>query len=389
MHLIIGAGITGMSIAKALKEKDPACEVVIIEKEPDVGYHASGRNSGVLHAGFYYSADSLKAKFCREGNIEWHTFVEENQLSINKCGKLVVAKNEIELEGLKVLYERGLKNNVPVQLVSEKQAKELEPNVKTFRQALWSPTTSSISPKQCNLSLKSNLEKMGVVFEFNKPVTHIKDSYIFSRKSSYKPDYIYNAAGLYADKIAHKFGSGLEYTLLPFKGIYRRCIGDVPVKKHIYPVPNLANPFLGVHFTQTVNGVSKIGPTATPAFWRENYSGFGRFQISEMVQIMSKQVNLFLRNSFGFRSLAVEEIKKYRASYLEQEASQLVASFNTKTEPMAAGIRAQLLHKKDKKLVSDFVIEKDAGVTHILNSISPAWTCAFPFARYIVSRTRS
>lgn len=384
MHLIIGAGIIGMSIAKSIKESDATAEVVILEKEPEVGYHASGRNSGVLHAGFYYTSDSLKAKFCREGNKEWHSFIQEHDLPINKCGKLVVAKNEAELINLIVLYERGLKNKVPVELISDVAARELEPNVRTYKKALWSPSTSSVSPKLCNLALKKYLKSLGVEFKFRSPVTRIRNSQLFSKKKIYKPNYIYNASGLYADRVAHMFGAGEEYSLLPFKGLYRKCIGEAPVKRHIYPVPNLNNPFLGVHFTQTVEGKSKIGPTATPAFWRENYSGVHRFDFRELINIVGLQSSLFIRNSFNFRSLAYQEIRKYRASVLENEARQLVANFDSPTKAVPAGIRAQLLNKKEKKLVMDFVVEKGNGVTHVLNSISPAWTCAFPFTRYIL-----
>ena len=384
-NIVVGSGIIGLSIANELRQRDPDSEILVIEKEQDVGKHASGRNSGVLHAGFYYSADSLKARFCREGNKKWHKFIEDNNLSINRCGKIVVAQNEKELEGIHTLFGRGEKNDVEIYLIDEKEARDLEPNVKTFEKALWSPNTSSVSPGECNLKLREKLEKSGVEFHFDCRVVGHNDNSIKTTNGSFSADHIYNCAGLYADKVAHLFGAGKEYTLLPFKGVYRKCIGDNPVNRHIYPVPNLANPFLGVHFTQTVKGESKIGPTAIPAFWREHYNGLSGFDIAEFAQVSLCELNLLIRNSFGFRSLALQEIVKYRASALERDAGNMLNKFMNKTKAMPAGIRAQLLNVKTRELIMDFVVERQSGVTHVLNAISPAWTCAFPFAEHVVS----
>ena len=384
-NVVIGSGIIGLSIAKILREKYPSSEILILEKESDVGQHASGRNSGVLHAGFYYSEDSLKARFCRDGNKQWHEFVENYNLPINRCGKLVVAKNEKELEGIHTLFQRGKKNDVEVYLIDEKEANELEPNVNTFRYALWSPNTSSISPRDCNSKLRENLEKSGIDFQFDCCVIGHNDNSICTTKGSFHADHIYNCAGLYADKVAHLFGAGEKYTLLPFKGVYRKCIGTNPVSRHVYPVPNLSNPFLGVHFTQTVKGESKIGPTAIPAFWREHYGGITGFNLRELAEVSLCEIDLLIRNSFGFRSLAFGEILKYKASALERDAAKMLKHFSNKTKTMPAGIRAQLLNRSTRELIMDFVVEKESGVTHILNAISPAWTCAFPFAEYVVS----
>ena len=155
---------------------------------------------------------------------------------------------------------------------------------------------------------------------------------------------------------------------------------------HIYPVPNLRNPFLGVHFTKTVSGAIKIGPTAIPAFWRENYAGSENFKADEFFSILSHEARLFVTNAFGFRRLAMEEMRKYNKKYFVGLAQSMVQAidptgFTEYTEP---GIRAQLLDKVTCRLVDDFVVEADRHSIHVLNAVSPAFTCAFPFARHIV-----
>jgi len=160
------------------------------------------------------------------------------------------------------------------------------------------------------------------------------------------------------------------------------------VRMHIYPVPNLKNPFLGVHFTKTVDGGIKIGPTAIPALWRENYDLRTGFQPAEMARVLFYESKLFLTNAFGFRDLALEETRKYDKKYFIGLAAQMVQNIDPKgfTEFTPPGIRAQLLDKETLSLVQDFVVEGDSVSTHVLNAVSPAFTCAFPFSKYIVDQ---
>ena len=200
---------------------------------------------------------------------------------------------------------------------------------------------------------------------------------------------IINAAGLYADKVAGDFGFSEKYTIIPFKGVYLKYHGnEIPVTTNVYPVPNLKNPWLGVHFTVTVDGTVKIGPTSMPAFWRENYDGFNRFSAGEMAGILSWEASLFVRNSFGFRNIAMDEIKKYNKSYFAGLAQYLVKKIDVKgfTEWGKPGIRAQLLNKQTRELIMDFVVEGDNDSIHVLNAVSPAFTCCFPFAAWVVDQ---
>jgi len=374
-YLIVGAGIIGMSIAYALKKKNSKITIAIIDKEKSVAIHASGRNSGVLHAGFYYSADSLKAKFTVNGNKKMKQFCKEHGVFVNFTKKVVVAKNKEELAGIYELQKRAEINGVETEIIDEIALKKIDKNIKTYKKALYSPSTASVNPKEVCFTLKEVLEKEGVDFYFNMAF----------EKSSLKYNYLINSAGAYSDKIAKKFGLAKEYTMLPFKGIYLKYVENkTAIKTNIYPVPNLANPFLGVHYTITVDGDIKIGPTAIPAFWRENYEGWKNFKLLEFIEIFYYSSKLFIFNSFNFRILALSEIKNYNSKVFIAKAKDMVFSIGDNFEPIPPGIRAQLLNTTTNELIQDFVIEHTKKSTHILNAVSPAFTCSFAFAEYVV-----
>lgn len=378
-YLIIGAGVIGLAIARELKFKKPEAKILIIEKESDVGFHSSGRNSGVLHAGFYYTSSSLKAKFTRDGNRELTKYCLDNNLAINRCQKVVVAKDKDELKTLHELYNRGIQNGVEVELIEQEKLDKLFKNIKTYKKALLSPTTATVDPKEILIHLKQELLNSGVDIQFNTP---------YASKHKDMSKMLINCAGLYADKIAKEFGFSQDYKILPFKGIYLKYTqSDSFIDTNIYPVPNLKNPFLGVHYTITVDGHIKIGPTAIPAFWRENYKGFTNFKLSELADILATEAKLFMQNSFGFRDLAIEEMKKYNKKYFVSLAESMVkeldsSGFNSWSKP---GIRAQLLNTKTNELLQDFVVEGDSKSVHILNAVSPAFTSSFPFAKWVVA----
>lgn len=388
-YLIIGGGIVGLTIALELKKRNNNAKIVVLEKEKELAVHGSGRNSGVLHAGFYYTADSLKARFTRDGNMRWKQFVQERGLKINRCGKLVVAKNEQEVEGLRELKRRGDLNGVETYLISLEEAKKIEPRVKSTEIALWSPNTATVDPKECMGAIAAECQARGIEIRLDSPYQGRRGNDVITAQEVFSADFVINAAGLHADKVAHDFGIGVRYRILPFKGLY--VYGSEPVgslKTNIYPVPDLRNTFLGVHFTVTVDGKAKIGPTAIPAFWRENYEGLKGFDAAEALSILRDEAILFFRNDFNFRGIALEEIKKYSQAYLVAQATALLEdvkleNYRTWGRP---GIRAQLYDHQDKKLVMDFMIEGNRQGLHVLNAISPAWTASMPFAEYVVDK---
>jgi (S)-2-hydroxyglutarate dehydrogenase len=301
----------------------------------------------------------------------------------------VVAKDESEIEGIYELERRGTKNGVDVKIISEDEMKEIDPNAKTHKIALFSPTTATVDPTEVNISVKNDLIASGVKFRFNEGYKRKIDAHTIETTAGQilSANKIINAAGLYADKIAKDFFFSQNYTIIPFKGIYLKYTKkDKPIKTNIYPVPNLKNPFLGVHYTITVDGIIKIGPTSIPAFWRENYKGMNNFRAGELSNILSWEARLFLSNAFGFRNLAFDEVRKYNKSYFVNLAAGLVHNIDKSgfTEWSKPGIRAQLLNMKTLELVQDFVVEGDGNTVHVLNAVSPAFTSSFPFAKWVV-----
>lgn len=387
--LVIGGGIVGVAVASALAGKYPTASIIVIEKEKAPGFHASGRNSGVLHAGFYYTADSLKARFTQDGNREWTAFCKAKGLALNACGKLVVAKDGREDAVLDTLLERGLRNGVSLEMLSAGDARKIEPAAKTWKRALYSPATAVVDPLQVLSALVDETAAKGVAFEYGVKYLGLSGDAVATSADTIQAGYVVNTAGLYADKVARDFGFSADYFLLPFKGIYLYgAESAVPLKTNIYPVPDLRNPFLGVHFTLTVGGRIKIGPTAIPAFWPEQYGGLQGFVFQEFLATSGRHLKLMLSGDAMFRELAVEEMKKYSRGYLVDQAAKLAegvrsSDFRQWGRP---GIRAQLFNSKARKLEMDFVIEGDSKSMHVLNAISPAFTCSLPFSRYVVDQ---
>ncbi len=390
--LIIGGGVIGLSIARQLKHLYTDSSVAILEKEASCGLHASGRNSGVLHAGFYYSPDSLKAQLTRQGNARLRQYCEEKKIAINQCGKLVVAKDQTEHPAMDELVRRGKANNISLQEITEEEAKEIEPRVKTFERALYSPTTATVDPTEVVAAMAKDAQQEGVAIHYDSGYQSRKGAIIRCETESFEAGYIVNAAGLYADHIARDFGFSKQYRILPFKGLYLYS-NEPPgtIRTNIYPVPDLRNPFLGVHVTVTSQGKAKIGPTAIPAFWREQYENFENFTFSELMDVLLRQAGLFMFSGFDFKRLAFEEIRKYSRTHLVKLATSLMEGitperYETWGRP---GIRAQLLDTKKRKLEMDFVLEGDSQSMHVLNAVSPAFTCSLPFAEHVCEKIQN
>lgn len=387
--LVIGGGVIGLSVARRLRRAFSGASVRLIEKEVDCGLHASGRNSGVLHAGFYYSPDSLKAKLTWKGNQLLTAYCEEKGIPLNKCGKLVVARDGTEHAGLDELLRRGRANGIPLESISEKEAKAIEPRVKTFERALFSPATSTVDPALVMQAMKKDALEEGVQLHCGVQYLSLRKQQVATSGGTYDAGYVVNAAGLYADRIARDFGFGEGYRILPFKGLYLYST-EPPgaIRTNIYPVPDLKNPFLGVHFTVAASGKAKIGPTAIPGLWREQYEGMANFRLNEFLEVATRGVGLLASSNFDFKALAVREAAKYSKSKMVSLASDLAEG--VKPEHYLSwgkpGIRAQLLDIKKRKLEMDFVLESDKRSMHVLNAVSPAFTCSLPFSEYVCER---
>jgi len=384
--VIIGTGIIGLTLAKELL--DNGCYVTIIEKEPTVGVHASGRNSGVLHSGIYYPKDTLKAAFCTDGKPLLKAFCETYNVDIDQCGKVLVTKTKDELAGIELLYQRGTENGIKVERLSKSALEMKDPFAKTVGEALWIEETAVFDSKEILKRLIDYVKEHqnGTVLFNESFKSRIDDTSIQTNNQKLGYDLLINCAGGYADKIAHKFDVAHHLKLIPFKGIYKKLNKNIAkkVNHHIYPVPDLENPFLGVHFTKSISGDVYVGPTAIPAFGAENYGIFENLGI-ESLNILAKDAILFLTNE-KFRRVALTEPKRYIHKFFYDEARRLVQELNpTDLEASSKiGIRPQLVNWKTKELVMDFSIEKKENHIHILNAISPAFTCCFAFAKHVI-----
>lgn len=387
--LVIGGGIVGVSIARELKRRHGDSSVLLLEKEPECGAHASGRNSGVLHAGFYYSPDSLKAQFTKLGNQAMSAYCEQRQLPINRCGKLVVAGSAADHGAMDVLLDRARANGIVLEDISESNANEIEPRARTVGRALFSPTTATVDPHAVMRAMTEDALAEGVQVARGVAFIGRDGRTIQTTAGPHEAGYVVNAAGLQADRIARQFGFSERYRILPFKGLYLYSSEPAgAVRTNIYPVPDLRNPFLGVHVTVTAGGAMKIGPTAIPALWREQYAGLGNFSLSESFEVLGRMAGLMMFAGFDFRRLAVEEARKYSRRHLVNLASTVIRGLQPSqfTHWGPPGIRAQLLDIVARKLEMDFVVEGDDRSMHVLNAVSPGFTCAIPFAEHVCAQ---
>lgn len=384
--VICGAGVLGLTIARELVRAGHR-DIIIFDKEDAPGRHASGRNSGVLHAGIYYDPGTLKAKMCLEGNRRMQAYCEERKLPLFKSGKVIVARDAGELDTLDELKRRAEANGATVEMLNQAGLAEIEPNARTVERALYSPLTAVVDPKAVLAAMRDELEHSGRVrFFFDTRFLAPRLDAVRTTQGDIGYGLFINAAGAYSDKVAHSFGIAKNHRLLPFKGIYRKLKKPAAdkIRGSIYPVPNIKNPFLGVHFTRSVHGDVYVGPTAIPAFGRENYGVLSGLD-GEFAAILLRDLRMFMENE-KFRAVALEEPRKYFFKHFFRDAERLVrhiAPADFLSSPKV-GIRPQLVDMETCQLVMDFMIERHGNTVHILNSISPAFTSSMYFAELVV-----
>jgi (S)-2-hydroxyglutarate dehydrogenase len=389
---IVGGGIVGLAMAHAVLARHPGLRVVVFEKETRLGEHASGRNSGVLHAGFYYAPDTLKAALTRQGNQLLRDFCDANGVNVRRCGKVVVASSPDQLPALYQLHERGVANGVEVELIDESQLAELEPLARTVGQALWSPTTSVADPHRVIEALAAQVRGAGAEVALGSHVESGAPGRLTVDDQRWDVGHVVNAAGLHADVVGSWFGFCDDYVVLPFKGLY--WYGNWPVgrlRRHVYPVPDPRNPFLGVHLTVTADGRAKVGPTAIPALWREDYGGLANLDAHELRQVLRQYPRFLTSPHHDVPALIRAEVPKYSRRHLVKQARALVpsldpADFTIKGRP---GVRAQMWSVPGRRLEMDFVVRGDSSSTHLLNVVSPGWTSSLAVAEHVVLRMES
>lgn len=395
--LIIGGGVVGCAVARALVFKKPEWKIAVFEKEFAVARHSSGRNSGVLHSGFNLKPGSLKARFCVEGNRRWREYCGQKNIACRQIGTMVVALNAKQTEVLHELYRRGQGNGVPdLQILDQKQMTRLEPNARG-EAALWSPTGSIVDSRALVVALIGEAKEHGVELFLVRKVLDVRESSagyeIIARHQNdsverYQAKILINCAGLYADVVAHQLGVGKNYAIFPFRGeyLYLKPAKSDLIRSMVYPAPDLNYPFLGVHWTKKINGRVALGPNATLAFGRESYKAF-HIHIGETARMVFSRNFMALFQSSAFRKLALKQIRLslFKEEFMK-EASALVRGATAEDiEPGPAGNRAQLVDRQGR-LLDDMALERKGASWHVLNAVSPGLTCSLPFADYLVEQ---
>ena len=392
--VIIGGGMVGLCLAYQLLERNISRKISVLDKEEELGRHSSGRNSGVLHAGLYYKPETLKAKVCVTGSRRLRAWVEERRLPLNPCGKVIVPQRP-ELDGqLDVLAERGRANGAVVEICDEYELHKLIPEARSASgRALWSPNTAVVKPIAVVQRLKQELQERGVRFLTAQQGWTAKPQQQHLRLAdgtALHYGHLFNCAGLQADRVAHHFGIGRQFTLLPFKGLYWQLKKDCAIQPrcNLYPVPDLNVPFLGVHFTPSADStaVVSIGPTATPAWGRENYRGFQAVEPSMAASNLAVLARQYLQNRGGFRRYVHEQAFLALPPLLLRAAQELIPAISAEHLELSSkvGIRSQLFNRNTQRLEDDFLCLPGPASTHVLNAISPAFTASFALADLIL-----
>ena len=384
---IIGGGIIGLAAARELLRRRPGARLVVLEKERKLGQHQTGHNSGVIHSGIYYAPGSMKAKACVAGAAELMRYCEEKGIPFERCGKVIVALDDSELGRLEELHRRGTANGVPgLEMVGPERLRELEPHCRGVR-ALWSPNTGIIDFSRVAAAYAEDVREAGGEIRTGHAVVRIRRAGGRTRLTTTRGDVeartVVACAGLYADRVAALGGAPRNPRIVPFRGDYyvlrpeRRAL----VRGLIYPVPDPAFPFLGVHFTRRMDGEVWLGPNAVLAFAREGY---------RLTDVNPRDLVEALTFA-GFRRLALKYWKTGLAEMWRDVSKRaFLASLQAYIPEMRAddmlpgpsGVRAQAL-SDEGTLVDDFVVDTARGVLHVRNALSPAATSSLAIAAMI------
>ena len=384
--VVIGGGVVGLALADELSKEEPTSSTLVLEQEKDIGLHASGNNSGVIHAGIYYKPGSLKARLAVEGSQLMRRFLRDNEVDHKVCGKVIVAKSPAELDTLDELFRRGTQNGAELELIDESRLNHINPLAITHDRAIWSPRTGVANPREALEKLRQNVESGGVKVLMANKVVDINGKKVTTENGDVieAGSAVINVAGAGALKLAGLQGLGQNFRLTPFAGYYRYLDSSASSATHIYPVPDLKLPFLGVHITTTSRGMLKVGPTALPRI-RSYAPPARRTGTDQAMDSMMGFLGYGARQPLTALRLLSRELTLSRTSYLQEQISKIYSGPTALEQQTfkSFGIRSQLVNRKSGTLVDDFVLESSDGVFHVLNSVSPGWTTSLSVAKFI------
>lgn len=390
--IIIGGGIVGLSTAWQLKQKSPAQRILLLEKESEVAKHQTGHNSGVIHAGVYYKPDSLKARFCREGHAATIQFCEENGIAYEQCGKLLVATNDLEFERMTSLHQRCLDNGIQVEWLDAEQLKQQEPNIRGLG-AILVANTGIVNYSEICRKMAEHFTEMGGDIRLDTEVLGLEETAdkirVRTNSVDYEARYLVTCAGLMADRLTRMLAIQSDFQIIPFRGEYYRLSArlNTVVKHLIYPIPDPAYPFLGVHLTRMIDGSVTVGPNAVLGWKREGYARFN-FSLKDTLQMLSFSGFWKLMRQHIRSGIAETRDSWWKAGYLKQVRKYCPDVALNDLQPYPAGIRAQAVDA-DGKLIDDFLFLQSPRSLHVCNAPSPAATSAIPIGNHIVEKLLS
>jgi (S)-2-hydroxyglutarate dehydrogenase len=383
--VVIGGGIVGLATAYQLLRRRPSLRLALVEKEAELGFHQTGHNSGVLHAGLYYAPGSRKARLCREGKEAVEEFAQTRGIPYRQCGKLVVALSEDELPRLRAIRERAQANGVPgIEEIGPERIREIEPHAVGIR-GLWSPSSGIIDFRRVALAYADEVRSLGGRILAGRAVLAIREQggerIVRTSAGDLACRDVVSCAGLQSDRVAAMTGASGNERIVPFRGDYYTL---KPGSRHlvrglIYPVPDPGFPFLGVHFTRTISDEVLAGPNAVLAFAREGYRRTD-FSVADLARTLAFQ---------GFRRLARKHWRTglaemwrdwSRRAFAEALRRYVPALNNIDIVFGPSGVRAQSL-TSDGALVDDFSIGESSHVLHVRNAPSPAATASLAIGR--------
>lgn len=391
---VVGAGIIGAAVARELTLRHPGAQITVIDKASEVASHQTGHNSGVVHAGLYYQPGSLKARLCRRGVDLLRDYAVAKNVPYEECGKLVVALTAEEERRVRDIYAKAMANGVPdVELIGPEKIREIEPNA-VGRLALHSPHTAIIDYAAVTRALIDDVTNAGGKLLLDSEVTDISNTgeectVTVDRNGQltrHRFDYLVVCAGLQTDRVARLAGGATYPKIVPFFGQYSMLASEHRsiLNGLVYPVPDPAYPFLGVHLTKRVDGEMLVGPNAFLSFGRENYKGWG-IGIKDSLDVVFSVA--FWRFASRNIKAAIHEFGAVisRKKFLAGAAAYAPSLDGAQSTPITRGIRAQAMDENGQ-LVDDFVIEQLGRVTALRNAPSPGATSALAIAEHLAQK---
>jgi len=387
--ILVGGGIVGVSTALQLKQRHPGAEILLIEKEASLALHQTGRNSGVVHAGVYYQPGSLKAEFCKQGAAYTAEFCQEHGLPFERCGKLLVATDEVEYERMHALELRCHENGIVVHRLSAKDLEKREPTINGVG-ALFVPATGITDYQKITAEMARQFQVLGGKFKMGTAVRGIREEKkgvrILVGPETFRGGWVITCGGLLADRLVRMMGIDTDFQIIPFRGEYYRLSSrhNRIVNHLIYPIPDPDLPFLGVHLTRMIDGSVTIGPNAVMGWKRE---GYGRINVSVRDVFDMIRFPGFWKVAREHLGSGLGEMKDsfYTPGYLKRVRKYCSHIRLADLSPYPTGIRAQAVTAAGD-LVHDFLFVESERSLHVCNAPSPAATSAMPIGGFICDR---